>query len=209
MPIEALSNIVRAGVGAFAAGGDNPSQYLTSSTTLGVNTRYFINSSSGAFTLTLPPAMAVGDWVELVDAGGVLATNKVTVALSGYSAIRGVAEPLLLDVNWDSLRLINTANGIFEADTSAYAPGAAGPASGVASINISPAKMFEASGSVAVAGVTAASKVIVQLVPNDDWDADDLAGYAVTALAKSGGIDLLISGPGPIVGTLKVNYFWS
>jgi hypothetical protein len=186
-----------------------PSTYLTSSTTLEKNQRYFLNSSGGSFTLTLPAGMGIGDWVELIDVGGAMSVNNVTVALSGYSAIRNAAEPLTLDVNWDSLRLINTATGIFEADTSAYASGSMGAISGVASVTISPARRFEASASVNVKGVTSGSDVIAQLSPNADWDADDLIGYSVTATPLAGVITFTISGPGPIVGTFSINYLWS
>jgi hypothetical protein len=94
---------------------DNPSvATLTGNATLSANRRYFLNSNAAAFTVTLPPGMAVGDWVELVDVGGALASKNVTVARGSYT-IRALAEDLILDLNWDSVRLINTAAGIFEA----------------------------------------------------------------------------------------------
>ena len=87
---------------------------VSAATTLQANRRYGLNSSAGAFNLTLPAGMAEGDWVDLIDVGGALATNNVTVLRGSYSAIRALAEDLILDVPWDSVRLINTATGIFE-----------------------------------------------------------------------------------------------
>jgi hypothetical protein len=60
-----------------------------------------------------------------------------------------------------------------------------------------------------VTDVKPTSKVNAWLVPNFDWDADDLVGYSVTAVAGSGAITFTISGTGPIVGAFDINYFWS
>lgn len=94
--------------------GANALIIVSAATTLQANRRYGLDSSVGAFNLTLPAGMAVDDWVELIDVGGALATNNVTVLRGSYSAIRALAEDLVLDVSWDSVRLINTATGIFE-----------------------------------------------------------------------------------------------
>jgi len=57
--------------------------------------------------------------------------------------------------------------------------------------------------------VTTASRINAWLAPNSDWDADDLAGYSVTAVPKTGSIDFCISGIAPIVGNFDIHYFWS
>ena len=57
--------------------------------------------------------------------------------------------------------------------------------------------------------VTTVSRINAWLAPNSDWDADDLAGYLVTAVPKTGSIDFCISGIAPIVGNFDIYYFWS
>lgn len=104
---------------------------------------------------------------------------------------------------------ITALSDISRAGTSAFLSGGGGATLYIASLTISPAQMLEASSSVSVAGVTAASKVFAQLVPNTDWDADDLAGYAVVATPGVDSITFALSGPGPIVGTFSVVYLWS
>lgn len=59
---------------------------------------------------------------------------------------------------------------------------------------------------VADAIVVGASKILCQLVPNADWDADDLSDLAVYATALEGSIIFTITRPGPIVGTFLIIY---
>lgn len=57
--------------------------------------------------------------------------------------------------------------------------------------------------------VTTVSRINAWLAPNSDWDADDLVGYSVTAVPKTGSIDFCISGIAPLVGKFDIYYFWS
>lgn len=78
---------------------------VTSATALQVRCLYELDSSGGAFSVTLPASWADQDWIDLVDVGLTLATNNVTVLRAGAD-IRRVAEDLVLDVSGDSLRLV-------------------------------------------------------------------------------------------------------
>lgn len=53
------------------------------------------------------------------------------------------------------------------------------------------------------------SKFNAWLVPNDESEADDIVDYRVTASPNEGFVTFCISGPGPLVGTFTINYFWS
>ena len=81
--------------------------------TLAVRTSYDIDSSGGPFTVNLP-TMVAGEWLSLVDVGGMLSTNNVTVGRNGQ-LIRRAALDLILDVNNDSLDLVRIASGVIEA----------------------------------------------------------------------------------------------
>lgn len=75
---------------------------------------------------------------------------------------------------------------------------------------VQPAQYFQSTPvTISTQGVTPQSKVFAWLVPNTEWDVDDLTGYSVSAVAKQGGIEFCIYNNGPIVGSYSVFYFWS
>ena len=78
-----------------------------------------------------------------------------------------------------------------------------------ASVVVTPAKYYDATVSVSDPLVSTSSKILANLVPSADWDADDLADYSVTAKVDDGVIYFIINGPGPIVGTFNINYLWT
>ena len=76
-------------------------------------------------------------------------------------------------------------------------------------VNFPVANYAHATVNVVAAGVTPTSRVLAWLAPNADWDADDLVGYSVTAVPKTGSIDFCISGIAPLIGNFDIYYFWS
>ncbi|MAX45484.1 MAG: hypothetical protein CMB24_01650 [Euryarchaeota archaeon] len=56
-----------------------------------------LNSSGGAFTVTLPSSPSEDDFIDLADATGDLATNMVTLARNG-SKICGAEDDLDIDI---------------------------------------------------------------------------------------------------------------
>jgi hypothetical protein len=78
---------------------------ITGATTLQVRKLYELDSSGGAFNVTLPASFADQDWIDFVDVGMAMNTNPVTILRNGNN-IRRLAEDLILDVSSDSLRLV-------------------------------------------------------------------------------------------------------
>jgi hypothetical protein len=74
-----------------------------------VNDRILVNSTSAAFTVTLPLAASLiqGDTIQIIDVGNNLTTNSVTVSRNG-ALILGVADDLTLDVNGSIATLLYT-----------------------------------------------------------------------------------------------------
>jgi hypothetical protein len=66
---------------------------------------YFADTTSSAFTVTLPAAPSAGDIVALSDYTGTFVTNNLTVGRNG-SNIRGSATDLVLNVNNQTVTLI-------------------------------------------------------------------------------------------------------
>lgn len=76
-----------------------------------VNDRMLINSSGGAFTVTLPAnaSLLQGDQIQLIDVGNSLQTNNVVVARNG-SLILGAADDLTLDINGAIVTMLYTGS---------------------------------------------------------------------------------------------------
>lgn len=85
------------------------------------------------------------------------------------------------------------------------ASGGGGGAS-LANVTITPAKYGQADVPVTDAAVTPASRIMAWLLPNDDWDADDLLDLEVCPTAGSGSVIFTVSRAGPIVGNLLIAY---
>ena len=100
---------------------------------------------------------------------------------------------------------IEAVSDIQRAGTSAFATGGGGGASSVV-VTIAPAAMYQAESTASVPLSTVNSKVLCQLAPNADWDADDLADLEVIATPLAGSIIFTITRPGPIVGEFLILY---
>jgi len=65
---------------------------------------YLCNTSSAAFTVTLPAAPAANDLVRIADYAGTFATNNLTVGRSALN-IMGLAEDMVISTNNASITL--------------------------------------------------------------------------------------------------------
>jgi len=77
------------------------------------------------------------------------------------------------------------------------------------SVNFSVAEYLQATVDVIENNILTTSNIQAWLIPNSEWDIDDLVGYSVAAIAKNGSISFYIFGTSPIVGKFDINYFWS
>ena len=68
---------------------------------------YFCNTTSAAFTMTLP-AGTLGDEISFVDYAGTFDTNTLTVAPNGAEKIQGVAASLTVSVERAANTLVYT-----------------------------------------------------------------------------------------------------
>ena len=67
----------------------------------------FVNSASGAYTITLPSSATLGDKVRVIDLANNAATNNITIDRNG-SNIDGVASNFIIDINNAGVELIYT-----------------------------------------------------------------------------------------------------
>ncbi len=66
---------------------------------------YFVNTTSGAVTLTLPASPSAGDIVAAADYAGTAGTNNITIARNG-SNIEGLAQNGVISADRDSITLV-------------------------------------------------------------------------------------------------------
>ena len=84
---------------------DWSSTIITSDTTLASGNGYFVNTTSGAITVTLPASPSVGDYLQIKDYAGTFGTNNLTIARNG-SNIQGSANDSIIETNRASIKLI-------------------------------------------------------------------------------------------------------
>jgi len=89
------------------SGGTSWQTVKTSGFTAVAGEGYFCNTTSSAFTVTLP-AGTLGDEVSLVDYAGTFDTNNLTVAPNGSEKIQGVAASLTVSIERAGLTLVYT-----------------------------------------------------------------------------------------------------
>lgn len=82
---------------------------VSSAFSASVNDRILANSTSAAFTITLPLSTTLleNDTIQIIDIGGLAFTNNITVARNG-AKIQNLAEDLTINVNNASVTLLYT-----------------------------------------------------------------------------------------------------
>ena len=53
---------------------------------------YFVNTTSAAFTITLPTSAAIGDFISFIDYAGTFDTNNLTIGRNGHNIQGGAAD---------------------------------------------------------------------------------------------------------------------
>jgi hypothetical protein len=94
---------------ATVSGGAAWQAVVTSSLTVVAKSGYFVNTSGGVITATLPAAPVLGDFISFIDYNGTFDTNNLTIARNGKN-IQGVAEDLTVSVERAGLTLVFTDN---------------------------------------------------------------------------------------------------
>jgi hypothetical protein len=82
-----------------------------SNITLSANNGYFVDTTGGAKTMTLPASANIGDTVRINDLAGTFSSNNLTVDRNGGN-IQGVAQDLVVSVDQSSFGLVYS-NGTY------------------------------------------------------------------------------------------------
>ena len=73
-------------------GGGNPWASTSSNITVAANDRYFVDTSGGAKTITLPASPQTGDQISLIDLAGTFDTNNLTIARNSLKIMGQTAD---------------------------------------------------------------------------------------------------------------------
>ena len=99
------TDITLAAAGGGGGGGTSWQSVITTNTTAATGQGFFVNTSGGAVTLTLPASPTQGDEVSFVDYAGTAATNNITIGRNGEN-IQGSASDLIINTNRASNTLV-------------------------------------------------------------------------------------------------------
>ena len=88
-------------------GGGNPWASTSSNITVAANDRYFVDTSGGAKTLTLPASPQVGDQCSFVDLAATFDTNNLTIARNSLK-IMGATADLVVSTENAGIQLVYT-----------------------------------------------------------------------------------------------------
>jgi len=107
-PSTAIVEVTTFGGSVVSSGGGGSSfawNIASSNATMSVNNGYFVDTSSGSKTMTLPASPSLGDTIRINDLAGSFNTNNLTVARNG-NKIQGITNDLLVDVDQSSFGLV-------------------------------------------------------------------------------------------------------
>ncbi|QDP57622.1 MAG: putative tail fiber protein [Prokaryotic dsDNA virus sp.] len=90
---------------SIATGTSWQSTAKTSNFTAAASQGFFVNTSGGAITMTLP-AGSVGAFIEVVDLNGTFNTNALTIAADGSEKIEGSTDNKIFDAKNGGLKLV-------------------------------------------------------------------------------------------------------
>ena len=98
------STITNSGT-ASGFGGIAWQSVITGATTMVAGRGYFVNTTSSAFTMTLPSSASIGDTIAIVDYAGTADTNNITIGRNSHK-IQGDSSDLTVSTERAAFRLV-------------------------------------------------------------------------------------------------------
>ena len=93
------------GDNAWVASGLAWQAVVTGATTMVAGRGYFVNTTSSAFSMTLPVSASIGDEVHIIDYAGTFDTNNCTVARNSHK-ILGATSDLVVATERAAFKLV-------------------------------------------------------------------------------------------------------
>lgn len=90
----------------------NSNTTLPDTNTVSSNTNYFVDTSSGSITVTLPSSPEAGDKIVFTDSAGTFGTNNLVIELNGKE-FQSTGGSISATQSWTTIELIFTSNSIW------------------------------------------------------------------------------------------------
>ena len=104
LTIDSGATITNSGI-ASGFGGISWQTVVTGATTMVAGRGYFVNTTSGAITMTLPSSASIGDTVAIIDYAATADTNNITIGRNSHK-IQGDASDLTVSTERAAFRLV-------------------------------------------------------------------------------------------------------
>jgi hypothetical protein len=104
LTIDSGATITNSGT-ASGFGGISWQTVVTGATTMVAGRGYFVNTTSGAITMTLPSSASIGDTIAIVDYAATADTNNITIGRNSHK-IQGDAADLTVSTERAAFRLV-------------------------------------------------------------------------------------------------------
>ena len=100
-----MKTIPASDIKTYNPGGTAWQSVITSNTTMVSGRGYFVNTSGGAITMTLPSSASLGDYVQIIDYAATADTNNITIGRNSHK-IQGDAADLTVSTERAAFTLV-------------------------------------------------------------------------------------------------------
>jgi hypothetical protein len=101
----AMKTIPASDIKTYNPGGTAWQTVVTGATTMVSGRGYFVNTTSSAFTMTLPSSASIGDNIQIIDYAGTADTNNITIGRNSHK-IQGEAADLVVTTERAAFTLV-------------------------------------------------------------------------------------------------------
>jgi hypothetical protein len=101
----AMKTIPASDIKTYNPGGTAWQSVVTGTTTMVSGRGYFVNTTSSAFTMTLPSSASIGDNIQIIDYAGTADTNNITIGRNSHN-IQGEAADLVVTTERAAFTLV-------------------------------------------------------------------------------------------------------
>ena len=101
----AMKTIPASDIKTYNPGGTAWQSVVTGATTMVAGRGYFVNTTSSAYTMTLPSSASIGDTIQIIDYAGTADTNNITIGRNSHK-IQGEAADLTVSTERAAFSLV-------------------------------------------------------------------------------------------------------
>ena len=100
-----MKTIPASDIKTYNPGGTAWQSVITGATTMVAGRGYFVNTTSSAYTMTLPSSASIGDTIQIIDYAGTADSNNITIGRNSHK-IQGEAADLTVSTERAAFNLV-------------------------------------------------------------------------------------------------------